>query len=120
MPATLVCFPVYAFVCFGFMSACCHVQSKHCVLARSDVFVWEVYPDGLWDSFVCRAPCLIRMNFSNNPLLAGVEQKEGRGGGGGGPGRKFYYFSAASVFLPSTVNSIFIIVSIAEPFFFFK
>lgn len=116
MPATLVCFPVCVFVCFGFMNVCCHVQCKHCVLARSNVFVWEVYRDGLWDSSGRRTPYLIRMNFSNHPLLAGVEQKRG-GGRGNRPGRKFDYFSAASLLLPSFVNSIYIIVSIAEPFF---
>lgn len=46
-----------------------------------------------------------------------------RGGGWSGVGgrqrrgRKFYYFPAASVFLPSILNSIFIIVSIAESLF---
>ena len=83
---------------------------------RSDVFVWKLHPDGLWDSAVCRAHYLIRMNFSNNPLLAGVDQRPGRQR----RGRKFYYFPAASVFLASIVNSIFWIVSITEPLFYNK
>lgn len=64
-------------VCFSVMSTYRHVQCKHSVLACADIFVCEVYPDGLWDSTVCRVQYLIRMNFSNDPLLAGVDQRGG-------------------------------------------
>lgn len=81
-----------AHVYFGSMNAAC-VQVKHhtCVIAHTTACLWGSPQTDCRGAVLCRMHYLIRVNFSNNPLLARVAH-----GGGGGAESLITFLAAAS------------------------